>query len=191
MIKYFCDRCDKEFKEFGLAIPVYVRDALGAKLFFFDQKHLCDECAKKFNMVKDRLKYEEDFFDMSDEDISLMEYDFKVGDVVVTSTGESGIIESICDCDRCRKRGFYEPNVKLTEGVYDIYITDNDKNNGFSNFYKIGKYVFGNIDKESIQRDIDSEERCIEESTKRLEIYRNQLIMMSALEYLGGNNETT
>jgi hypothetical protein len=135
-------------------------------------------------MVKDRLEHAEDFFDMSDEDISLMEYDFNVGDVVMTSTGETGVIESICDCERCKARGFYEPQVKLTEGVCNIYITDNDKNNGFKNFFKIGKYKFGNIDKESIERDIELETQNIKEANKRLETYRNQLTTMSALGYL-------
>lgn len=189
MIKYFCDKCGSEFKEFGLAIPIYVYDALGVKICSFNNKHLCDKCAKKFNMVKDHLEHEEDFFNMSDKDISLLEYDFQVGDIVVTSTGETGYIDSICNCERYRARGFYEPQVKLTEGVYDIYITDNDKNNRFSNFYKIGKYVFGNIDKESIQRDIDTEEHNLKATAARLEIYRQQLITMSALECLGGNDE--
>ena len=181
MIKYFCDRCGNEFKLNGLVIPIYTRDGLGVKLMFIDNKHLCDECAKKFNAIKDRLKYEEDFFDMSDEDISLTEYDFKVGDEVITSTGQVGVIESICDCDKCKKRGVYEPKVKLTKGVYDIYITDNDKNNNFKDFYKIGKYKFGNIDKTSINRDIEYETYNIEESTKRLNEYRNQLKRMSWL----------
>lgn len=188
MIKYFCDKCGNEFKEFGLAIPIYVYDALGVKICSFNSKHICDECAKKFNMIKDRLEHEEDFFDMSDEDISLMEYDFRVGDTVVTSTGETGVIESICDCERCRARGFYEPQVKLTEGVYDIYIIDNDKNNGFKNFFKIGKYKFGNVDKESIEHDIELETRNIKEAFERLEIYREQLTRISALDFLNEIN---
>ena len=179
MIKCFCDRCNNEIKSDGLAVPIYARNGMGVRLLFVGNKHLCNECVEKFNVVKDRLEYEEDFFDMSDEDIALMEYDFKVGDEVITSTGQVGVIESICDCDRCKERGFYEPKVKLVHGVYDIYITDNDKNNSFSNFYKIGKYKFGNIDKESIEYDMEIESRNIEESTKRLEEYRKQLERMS------------
>lgn len=181
MIKYFCDKCGDEFKSNGLAIPVYARDDIGTKIWFVREKLLCSECAKKFNTVKDRLKHEEDFFDMTDEDISLMEYDFKVGDEVITSDGCVGVIENICDCDKCRKRGFYEPNVRLTKGAYDIYITDNDRDNGFSSFYKIGKYKFGNIDKESIKRDIEYETHNIEEATKRLNEYREQLERISWL----------
>lgn len=179
MIKYFCDKCGDEFKENGLVIPVYARDSLGAKLLLVGNKHLCAKCTNKFNMVKDRLEHEEDFFDVSDEDIELMEYDFRVGDKVITSTGQVGIIDSICDCEKCKKRGFYEPSVSLIHGVYDIYITDNDKENGFSSFYEIGKYKFGNIDKESIEHDIEYETNNIVKSTKRLEEYRKQLERMS------------
>lgn len=181
MIKYFCDKCGNEFKSKGLTLSIYARDNLGVKIVFACEKHLCDECAKKFNMIKDRLKNEEDFFAMSDEDIALMEYDFSVGDEVITSDGCVGVIENICDCSRCKERGFYEPKVKLTKGVYDIYITNNDRDNGFSNFYKIGKYKFGNIDKESIKRSIESETHYIEEASKRLEEYRNQLERISWL----------
>lgn len=181
MIKYFCDRCNNEVKSDGLVVPIYARNGMGVKLLFVCNKHLCNECVKKFNMVKDRLEYEEDFFDMSDEDIALKEYDFKVGDEVITSTGEVGVIESICDCDKCKARGFYEPTVKTTKGTYDIYITDNDKNNGFSNFYKIGEYKFGNVDKESIKRDIEYETHSIEESTKKLEELQKQLERISWL----------
>lgn len=181
MVKYFCDKCGNEFKSNGLEISIYARDAIGVKLHFVQYNLLCDECAKKFNIVKDCLKYEENFFNMSDDDIVLMEYDFEVGDEVITSDGCVGIIENICDCDKCRERGFYEPKVKLTKGAYDIYITNNDRDNGFSSFYKIGKYKFGNIDKESISRNIEYETHNIEEATKRLNEYRNQLKRMSWL----------
>ena len=191
MIKYFCDRCGNEFKSNGLVIPVYARDGLGAKTFFVDNKHLSVKCTNKFNMIKDRLEHEEDFFDMSDEDIALIEYDFKVGDKVITSTGEVGVIEGICDCYRCKQRGFYEPKVKLIHGVYDIYITDNDKENGFSSFYEIGKYKFGNIDKDSINRDIELETHNIEEAVKRLEEYRKQLERISCLNTLDMIKEMT
>lgn len=67
-IRYFCDRCEKEFKSNGLAIEIWVRDALGVKIAM-GKGLLCEECAKKFNMVKDRLDCEEDFFTMKDDEI--------------------------------------------------------------------------------------------------------------------------
>lgn len=36
-------------------------------------------------------------------------YNFKVGDKVVTVYGETGVIVDICTCDNCKERGFYEP----------------------------------------------------------------------------------
>ena len=40
--------------------------------------------------------------------------DFKIGDEVITSTGEIGRIVGICTCDLCKRRGFYEPRVEFT-----------------------------------------------------------------------------
>lgn len=111
-----------------------------------------------------------------------MKYDFKVGDKVITSTGVTGVIEDFCKCSCCKERGFYEPEVKTTFGTEKIYITDNDMRNNFSNFYKIGKYKFGNIDKDSVKHDIKFETQNIEESTKRLETYEKQLGLICLLE---------
>lgn len=182
-VRYFCDRCDKEFNSSGLLIPIYARDAFGTKLTHIDDGFLCKECVEKFHEIEDQLEHEEDFFNMSDEDIALLiEYEFKVGDEVITSTGQIGIIESICDCNRCKERGFYEPSVKTIVGNDNIYITDNDKRVNFKSFYKIGKYKFGNIDKDSVEYDIESETRNIKESVKRLKEYKKQLDYIEELE---------
>lgn len=111
------------------------------------------------------------------------EYDFKVGDVVITSNGKTGIIEDICDCDRCKARGFYEPTVKVISGADDtIWVTDTDKEHGFISFYQIGKYRFGNIDKESVEYSIEHERNNIKEATQRLTEYRKQLKRLNLLE---------
>lgn len=112
-----------------------------------------------------------------------VEYDFKVGDVVITDTGVVGAIEDICDCDRCKARGFYEPTVKVTNGADDtIWITDTDKENGFIRFYQIGKYKFGNIDKESVECSIEHEKENIKEAHKRLREYKKSLSRLNLLE---------
>ena len=36
---------------------------------------------------------------------------FHEGDYVENSDGKIGYISSICHCDECKKRGFFEPNV--------------------------------------------------------------------------------
>ena len=181
-VKYFCDKCGNEFKSNGLVVPVYARDAHGIKLFDAGNKYLCDECTKKFELVKDRLEHEEDFFEMTDDSIALMEYDFKVGDIVVTDTGEVGFIESICDCEQCKKRRFYEPTAKMIDGNDTIYITCTCKNNGFKSFYQIGKYKFGNLDKESVKRWIKSENNNIKEANERIKRYEKQLKRLKRLE---------
>ena len=74
-----------------------------------------------------------------------MEYNFNRGDKVITSDGRKGVITEICNCDLCRKRGFFEPKVSFDNDL-PIWITDTDFYNGFSEFYSIGEYYFGNID---------------------------------------------
>jgi hypothetical protein len=132
MIKVFCNKCGKEITgnintvtEKTQAIDCC--DNVVAK--WQTTVHYCDEC-----------QYNE------------LTCGFKVGDIVITDDGRSGVIEDICDCDHCKKRGFYEPRVKMTIGNDQIWITDTDKKNGFISFYQIGGQVFGNIDEEAAKR---------------------------------------
>lgn len=110
------------------------------------------------------------------------EYNFKVGDKVITSTGQTGVIESICDCEYCRERGFCEPQVTTINGVGKIWITNNDKRVDFASFYQIGDYYFGNIDKEVVEYDIENETRKIEEATQDRAEYQRQLKRLEILE---------
>lgn len=179
-VKYFCDKCGNEIEKGGIEIWVNLNTT---PLNSIGRKFLCEECAEKFKKVKDRLEHAEDFFDMTDDDISLIEYDFKVGDVVITDTGAVGVIEDICDCDRCKARGFYEPKVKVANGADDtIWITNTDKENGFISFYQIGKYKFGNIDRESVENSIKWANDSVKESIKRLKEYKKQLKRLNLLE---------
>lgn len=132
MIKIYCDKCGKEITGNVNTITeetqaIDCRDNVVAT--FTNTVHYCDEC--QYN------------------DLTC---GFKVGDQVITDDGRVGVIEDICDCDRCKKRGFYEPRVKMTIGNGQIWITDTDKKNGFISFYKIGDQIFGNIDEEAEQR---------------------------------------
>lgn len=132
MIKIYCDKCGKEItdnvnKEIEETEAIDLYGTVVAK--WTDTLHYCDECQ---------------YGDLT--------CGFKIGDQVITDDGRVGVIESICDCDRCKKRGFYEPNVKVTIGNGDIWITDTDKRNGFISFYKVGDKVFGNIDQDAKER---------------------------------------
>ena len=69
-------------------------------------------------------------------------YEFRVGDEVETVDGMSGNIVSICHCERCAERGFFEPRWETTDGKYSDYITVNQANWGFPYYRRIGKYVW-------------------------------------------------
>ena len=96
-------------------------------------------------------------------------YSFHVGDEVITHDGRVGKITSICTCERCEERGFYEPAVDFGEGFsFYNYITHWDNEDGYSKYYKIGDYTFGNLDIDSVESIIEHlEERLEEERYKR------------------------
>lgn len=70
-----------------------------------------------------------------------MKYDFRVGDYVEDATGRVGYIQSICQCEQCKARGFYEPFVLYTDGDGD-YITAYEYEKGFPGYKRIGQYAF-------------------------------------------------
>nr|DAV42009.1 MAG TPA: hypothetical protein [Caudoviricetes sp.] len=70
-----------------------------------------------------------------------MKYDFRVGDYVEDVTGRVGYIQSICQCEQCKARGFYEPFVLYTDGNGD-YITAYEYEKGFPGYKRIGQYTF-------------------------------------------------
>ena len=181
MIKYFCDRCGKECGKGARTIERFAYDGLGIKIVWIRNDHLCKECDEKFMSIHDKLKNEDDIFDMSDEDIELLRYTFKVGDKVITDDGRTGTITSICDCERCKKRGFYEPKVETDIGVGPMWITDTDKENGFISFYQIGDRVFGNLDEESVCKELD-------EITER---QRQLILQFATIRNLKGYKENT
>lgn len=183
MIKFICDKCEADTsgdKIKRVIEKVYARDSRGNKLVGFPAAihDLCEECHEKYEKLDIDIK---NFMKMSEEEIELALYTFKVGDKVITDDGRIGTITGICTCEQCKKRGFYEPKVKLEVGLYDIHITNTDKNDGFRSFYKIGDQVFGNIDEECIERtkrsiaDRKSEITCFEAQLNVINTLKNNL----------------
>lgn len=157
MIKIFCNKCGREITGNVNTVTeetqaIDCRNNVVATLQ--DTVHYCDKC-----------QY---------EDLSC---GFKVGDIVIVDDGRAGVIEDICDCNRCRDRGFYEPRVKMTIGNDQIWITDTDKKNGFISFYRIGDQVFGNVDEGAAER---IKERILELRHELAE-YESQLNMLKSL----------
>ena len=181
MIKYFCDRCGKETKKNAMVVQKEVaRGGISnSVMLVFDTGMLCEECAEKFDAIKDKLEYVEDIFNMTDEEIASLRCVFKVGDKVITSDGRTGTITSICECESCKKRGFYEPEVDF--GDYTDYIMISDKEDGFKSYYQIGDRVFGNLDEEPVIKEL-------EEICERYNKLIKQQGMVHLLRYKKENN---
>ena len=77
-------------------------------------------------------------------------YNFKVGDRVITTRGETGVITDICDCKYCTSRGFYEPIWTDDEDGEKHYITKYDMFSGFRDYYKIGEHRFSEFDEKAV-----------------------------------------
>lgn len=137
MIKVFCDKCGKE-----------ITDNVNTVIEETEAKNCCGNTVMKFASAS--YQYCDECMEKG------LTCGFKVGDEVITSTGEVGTIISFCTCQFCKERGFYEPTVEVEIGNDAIYITDNDKRNNFSSFYKIGDQVFGNIDEDAVKDSIKS-----------------------------------
>ena len=137
MIKVFCDKCGKE-----------ITDNVNTVIEETEAKNGCNNTVMKFASAS--YQYCDECMEKG------LTCGFKIGDEVITSTGEVGTIISFCTCQFCKERGFYEPTVEDVIGNDPIYITDIDKRNGFSSFYKIGDKVFGNIDEDAVKDSIKS-----------------------------------
>lgn len=92
-----------------------------------------------------------------------MKYDFRVGDYVEDVTGRVGYIQSICQCEQCKARGFYEPFVLYTDGNSDC-ITVYEYEKGLPGYKRIGQYDFTKKDNGKIEP-LDYTERFIRNST--------------------------
>ena len=162
MIKVYCDKCGKEITGTATKIieEIEAVDGFGHVLVKFPKEiHVCNEC-----------QYDE------------LTCGFKVGDIVITDDGRVGTITSICDCESCKKRGFYEPSIKMEIGDSQIWITDTDKRNGFMNFYRIGDQIFGNVDKQSVLDSIKYKKEEIKNAQKELIELEAQLNMVKKLK---------
>lgn len=130
MIKIYCDKCGECIDTLVYQVPKteYIKNSMGQRIGKFEKNNsfVCEKCYK-------------------------LEPSFEIGDEVITATGQKGWIVDICKCNNCKSRGFYELKVKIESGIDKyIYITDADKRDGFSDFYRIGNYFYRNINKQEL-----------------------------------------
>lgn len=70
---------------------------------------------------------------------------FHEGDFVESSDGKIGYISSICHCDECKKRGFFESTITYSDGTTD-YISNYSVKTVSSDYKQIGTQKFSTED---------------------------------------------
>lgn len=70
---------------------------------------------------------------------------FHEGDFVENKNGKIGYISSICHCDECKKRGFFEPTITYSDGTTD-YISNYSVKTVSSDYKQIGTQKFSTED---------------------------------------------
>lgn len=100
--------------------------------------------------------------------MNIKDYEFNIGDIVITTEGETGKIVDICKCERCEARGFYEPI--WIDDCEDLkhYITNYQAERNFRGYYQIGKYRFNDFDKDEVLRNIEFHEAKLNQWEKQL-----------------------
>jgi hypothetical protein len=96
-----------------------------------------------------------------------MQYEFNIGDEVITTDGVRGVIVDICYCAECMARGFHELVWEDEDGNKE-WITNLDRRWGFNSFYKIGNYKFAALDRAHVVSQIAAHEKIIAEYKKQL-----------------------
>ena len=79
------------------------------------------------------------------EENNTTDIQFHEGDYVENSNGKIGYISSICHCDECKKRGFFEPIITYSDGTTD-YISNYSVKTVSSDYKQIGIQKFSTED---------------------------------------------
>ena len=101
---------------------------------------------------------------------------FHEGDYVESSDGKIGYISSICYCDECKKRGFFEPTITYSDGTTD-YISNYSVKTVSSDYKQIGTQKFSTKD---VLRNriaaLEKENKELKEKVDNLTIQRNHAV---------------
>ena len=76
---------------------------------------------------------------------NITDIQFREGDFVENKDGKIGYISSICHCDECKKRGFFEPTITYSDGTTD-YISNYSVKTVSSDYKQIGTQKFSTED---------------------------------------------
>ena len=112
--------------------------------------------------------------------MNIKDYKFNVGDGVVTTDGVVGQITSICRCEYCERRGFYEITWSNDVNVEDISLYEAQE--GFRGYWRIGKYRFHEFDRGRVRERIECCEKELHQIKKKREQLESQLANMDIIE---------
>ena len=99
------------------------------------------------------------------------DYEFAVGDKVVTIYGDVGRVVGICKSSSCVKRSFDELTWKSDNKDEVEWITFLDAASDFDEYYQIGKYQFDHkFDKEFVRGMLVEKELEVARLKKQLEV---------------------
>ena len=101
----------------------------------------------------------------------------RTGDKVITADGRVGRVVVVKECRLADDRWIWEATWLQNGRQTDFdYITNTDKENGFADFYLIGKNFFGNkIGNEEMERRIAEQREVVRTETEKLDALRKQL----------------
>lgn len=104
---------------------------------------------------------------------SVTDVQFHEGDYVENSDGKIGYISSICHCDECKKRGFFEPTITYSDGTTD-YISNYSVKTVSYDYKQIGTQKFST---EDVLRNrivaLEKENKELKEEVDNLTMQRN------------------
>ena len=109
------------------------------------------------------------------EENNTTDIQFHEGDFVENKDGKIGYISSICHCDECKKRGFFEPTITYSDGTTD-YISNYSVKTVSSDYKQIGIQKFST---EDVLRNrivaLEKENKELKEKVDNLTIQRNHV----------------
>ena len=101
---------------------------------------------------------------------------FHEGDFVENKDGKIGYISSICHCDECKKRGFFEPTITYSDGTTD-YISNYSVKTVSSDYKQIGIQKFSTEDElRNKIAALEKENKELKEKVDNLTIQRNHAV---------------
>ena len=107
---------------------------------------------------------------------NITDIQFHEGDFVENSNGKIGYISSICHCDECKERGFFEPTITYSDGTTD-YINNYSIKSVPFDYKQIGTQKFST---EDVLRNriaaLEKENKELKEKVDNLTIQRNHAV---------------